>query len=243
MLHWAVRVLAIPVLRAFWEKHPQAQGPLRAWFKEAVRARWQSPQDIKRQYASASFVGSHRVVFNIKGNAFRLVAHVRYDTGFVYIRFIGTHEEYDAIDVATVWGQQMDIRPIRNESDYRRVMTEIDALLEAKPGSKDAERLEVLSVLAEDYESKHWPIEPPSPVEAIIFRMEQFGMSRADLEPYIGSRARVSEVLNGRRPLSLQMIRRLHEGLGIPLECLIQPIKAKRVSRKPGTRSRKKSAS
>lgn len=97
-----MRVVAKPVLEAFWTLHPQAEQPLKAWYDEAKQARWQTPHDIRSQYASASFVGNNRVVFNIKGNDYRLVAAVAYRYQAVYIKFIGTHAEYDRIDVATV---------------------------------------------------------------------------------------------------------------------------------------------
>jgi HTH-type transcriptional regulator/antitoxin HigA len=114
-------------------------------------------------------------------------------------------------------------RPIRNEPEYRRALREIDGLLEAPAGSPRADKLELLSILVEAYEQAHYPIGPADPIEAIKFRMEQQGLSRKDLEPYLGSRARVSEVLNRRRRPSVEMIRRLHKGLGIPAEVLLQP--------------------
>jgi HTH-type transcriptional regulator/antitoxin HigA len=116
----------------------------------------------------------------------------------------------------------MDIKPIKNERDYRRVLKEIDALMDAMPNTPAGDRLDVLTTLAHAWEEKHHPIEAPRPIEAIRFAMEQRGLTRRDLEPYIGSRARVSEVLNHKRPLTLSMIRRLHEGLGIPAEVLIR---------------------
>jgi HTH-type transcriptional regulator / antitoxin HigA len=125
----------------------------------------------------------------------------------------------------------MDIKAIRSEADYREAMAEIERLLDAPPGTADAERLEVLSVLAHAYETARWPIAAPPPLDAIRFRMEQQGLSRGDLEEYIGSRARVSEVLNRKRPLSIEMIRRLHKGLAIPLESLVQPMRTKRAKR------------
>ena len=117
----------------------------------------------------------------------------------------------------------MDIRPIKTERDYRRVMKEIDTLMDAKADTPAGDRLDVLVTLAEAWEEKHYPIEAPDPIAAIQFAMEQRGLSRRDLEPYIGSRARVAEVLNHKRSLTLAMIRRLHEGLGIPAEVLIRP--------------------
>ena len=135
----------------------------------------------------------------------------------------------------------MIIKAIRSEADYREAMTEIDRLLNAPEGTAEAERLEVLSVLAHAYETARWPAAAPSPLDAIRFRMEQEGLSRADLEPYIGSRARVSEVLNRKRPLSIEMIRRLHKGLEIPLESLVQPMRIKRAKR-VGTHDRRRRA-
>jgi HTH-type transcriptional regulator/antitoxin HigA len=101
----------------------------------------------------------------------------------------------------------------------------------------ESERLEVLALLIEAYEAKHFPIDPPEPIDAVLFRMEQLGLSRKDLEPYLGTRARVSEILGGRRSLTLPMIRRLHDGLGIPAEVLIRPME--RRAARPGQRPTK----
>ena len=116
----------------------------------------------------------------------------------------------------------MGIKPIRTKTDYNKALRSIDRRLYAKPKSPQADDLEVLTVLVEDYERKHFPIAPPDPVEAIIFRMEQMNLSRKDLEPCIGSRARVSEILNHKRELTLKMIKALHDSLGIPVEALIR---------------------
>jgi HTH-type transcriptional regulator/antitoxin HigA len=116
----------------------------------------------------------------------------------------------------------MKIQPIRTEADYDRALANIEHLWGAKQGTPNGDRLDVLLVLVEDYESKHHPIDPPDPVEAIKFRMEQMNLTRKDLEPLIGPRGRVTEVINRRRPLSLAMIRKLHAGLSIPLESLIR---------------------
>jgi HTH-type transcriptional regulator/antitoxin HigA len=117
----------------------------------------------------------------------------------------------------------MDIKPIRTQRDYKATLAEIQRLFDAKSGTPDGDRLEVLATLVEAYEQQHYPILPPDPVEAIVYFMQSRGLSRTDLEPYLGSRAKVSEVLNRRRSLSIEMIRRLHDGLGIPAEVLIQP--------------------
>ncbi len=97
-----MRVIAVSTLREFWAKHPQAETPLRAWFADASRADWKNPAGIKAAHRNASFVSGNRVVFNIKGNDFRLVAAVHYNRGLVYIRFIGTHAEYDAINAERI---------------------------------------------------------------------------------------------------------------------------------------------
>ena len=97
-----MKVIAVSTLRRFWVRHPNAEQPLKAWYDEARHAVWTSPQDIKNHYASVSFVGHHRVVFNIKGNDYRLVVAVAYRFQAIYIKFVGTHAEYDQVDAATV---------------------------------------------------------------------------------------------------------------------------------------------
>jgi len=116
----------------------------------------------------------------------------------------------------------MEIKPIKSEADYEASLKEIEQLFEAEPGTPDGDRLEVLVTLVEAYEDEHYSIPAPDPIEAIAYFMESRGLERADLEPYIGSRARVSEILNRKRPLTLAMIQRLNTGLGIPAEALIQ---------------------
>jgi HTH-type transcriptional regulator/antitoxin HigA len=115
----------------------------------------------------------------------------------------------------------MDIRPIKTKRDYEKTLRRIEALITAKAGTDEGDELDILATLVEAYERKHFPIEAADPVDAILFRMEQQGLERKDLEPFIGSRHRVSEILNRKRGLSLDMIRRIHRGLGIPLEVLI----------------------
>ena len=117
----------------------------------------------------------------------------------------------------------MDIKPIKTKADYRAVLKEIDTLMTAKLHTPEGERLDVLVTLVEAYEAKHYPIDLPDPVEAIKFAMEQRGLTVKDLVPMIGGTNRVYEVLNRKRPLTLQMIRRLHKSLGISAECLIGP--------------------
>ena len=119
-----------------------------------------------------------------------------------------------------------ELKPIRTKADYKSAMTEVERLWGAKSGTAKGDRLDVLVTLIETYEARHFPMDPPDPIEAIQFRMEQQGLSRKDLEPMIGSRARVAEVMNRKRSLSIDMIRRLHEQLGISAEVLIRPTRA-----------------
>ena len=117
----------------------------------------------------------------------------------------------------------MEIRPIKTEKDYKSVLKIMEQLFNAAPGTTEGDRLDVLATLVEAYEDKHYNIPVPDPVEAILYHLESRGLTRRELEPFIGSRARVSEILNRRRSLTLKMIRKLSTGLGIPAEILIQP--------------------
>ena len=97
-----MRVIAVRTLREYWEHHSDAEEPLRAWYADATRATWQTPADIKALHRKASVIAGNRIVFNIKGNDYRLVVHINYPAGMVYIRFIGTHAQYDRIDAKTI---------------------------------------------------------------------------------------------------------------------------------------------
>lgn len=115
----------------------------------------------------------------------------------------------------------MTIVPIKSQREYERALRRIEALMDATPGTKAGDELDVLTTLVEAYEAKHYAICPSDPIEAIKFRMDQLGMTRKDLEILLGGRGRVSEILTRKRTLSLEMIRRLHRTLHIPLESLI----------------------
>ena len=127
----------------------------------------------------------------------------------------------------------MRIQPVRTETDHDAAIARITELMGAAPESEASDELEVLVTLVDAYEAKHFPIATPEPVAVIKFQMEQQGLSRKDLEPRIGSRARVSEILTGKRALTLPMIRRLHGGLSIPVDLLVGPVIARtRTARK-----------
>ena len=121
-----------------------------------------------------------------------------------------------------------ELKPIRSEADYEKGLAEVERLWGAKSGTPEGDRLDVLATLIDAWESRHYPMDPPDPVEAIKFRMEQQGLTRKDLEPMIGTRTRVAEVLNRKRGLSISMIRRLHARLGISADVLIRPSRSRK---------------
>src|SRR5580704_9612001 len=116
-----------------------------------------------------------------------------------------------------------ELKPIRTKADYKNAFAEAERLWGAKNGTPKGDRLDVLATLIEVYEARHYPMDPPDPITAIQFRMEQQGLTRKDLEPLLGSRARVSEVLSGKRKLTIEMVRRVRSALGISADLLIVP--------------------
>ena len=122
------------------------------------------------------------------------------------------------------------VRPVRTKKDYEAALAEVEHLWGAKLGTPEGDRLDVLATLIDAYGAAHYPMDPPDPIEAIKFRMEQQGLTRKDLQPLIGTRTRVAEVLNRKRNLSISMIRRLHQTLGISAEVLIRPSRKDRAA-------------
>jgi len=123
-----------------------------------------------------------------------------------------------------------NLKPIRTKADYEAALVIIERLWRARAGTPQGDRLDILATLVDAYENEHYPMDPPDAIEAIKFRMEQQGLDRKDLAAILGSRTRVAEVLNRRRGLSINMIRRLHEKLGISVEVLIRPIRTKKAA-------------
>jgi len=117
---------------------------------------------------------------------------------------------------------EMKIKPIRNEQDYQKALERLDVIFDAKRGTEEGDELEILSILIDNYENEHFPIGMPDPIEAIKFRMEQMGMKQKDLAEVFGFKSRVSEILNKKRKLTLEMVRKLNTTLHIPTEVLIQ---------------------
>ena len=124
----------------------------------------------------------------------------------------------------------MELKPIRTEAEYRAALADIEQLFDAPDGTPEADKLEVLALLVERYETTHYPVDTPEPIDFLLYIMESRGMARKDLEPFIGNRGRVAEVLNRARPLSLSMIRALSDGLKIPVALLIQPYELRKAA-------------
>lgn len=124
----------------------------------------------------------------------------------------------------------MELKPIKSKRDYKAALEEAEALWVVKDGTRQADRLEVLTLLIADYEAKHYPISDPDPIDFLHYVIETRGFTRKDLEIYIGSRGRVAEILNRTRPLTLEMVRRLSEGLNIPADVLIQKYPLRRAA-------------
>lgn len=116
----------------------------------------------------------------------------------------------------------MTIKPIKTKRDYQAAMNRLEVIFDARPGTPEGDELEVLGILIDKYEQEHYPIGYPDPIEAIKFRMEQLGYSQSDLAKVVGLKSRASEILSKKRKLTLEMIRQLHQGLGIPTDVLIQ---------------------
>jgi HTH-type transcriptional regulator/antitoxin HigA len=116
----------------------------------------------------------------------------------------------------------MNLKPIKTKKDYEQAIARLEVIFDAKKGTKEGDELEILGILIDQYENEHFPINLPDPIEAIKFRMEQLGYNQTDLSEIIGLKSRASEILNKKRKLSLEMIRKLHEKLNIPTDVLIQ---------------------
>jgi HTH-type transcriptional regulator/antitoxin HigA len=126
----------------------------------------------------------------------------------------------------------MKLKAIKTKKDYKEALARLESIFDASPGTAQGDEAEVLVILIDAYEQEHYPIEAPDPVEAILFRMEQQGLRQSDIAPYMGGKTRVSEVLNRKRPLTLEMIRSLHDHLNIPYESLIGKIEARSVKKR-----------
>jgi antitoxin component HigA of HigAB toxin-antitoxin module/mRNA-degrading endonuclease HigB of HigAB toxin-antitoxin module len=226
-----MRVIAKRTLLEFWESTPKyadAADPLKSWYREAKQPIYLTPAAVKAQYRNATILQNNRTIFNIADNKYRLVVDIDYTAQMMFIRFIGTHQDYDSITAGRLEQRSGDnlnpafIKPIKTEADYQAVLQQAGALMSSKPSPPEAAELDILATVIELYEDTYFPMGLPDPIAAIQFRLEQADRSEADLIPIIGSENLVAEVLSKRQPLTLEMIRALHSHLGIPADVLLQ---------------------
>ena len=221
-----VRIIALATLKVFLNRSPayaDARDPAMAWYRQVKAADWAGPADVKRDIRTASILKDGRAVFNIAGNKYRIVVWINYA---IPRGLHKVHRHASAIRrnrrtdhmKAKVDGHKTDQEHARLPPRAQ----DIEGLMRAKRNTPQGDRLDVLVALVEAWETKHYPLDLPDPIEAIKYHMEQTGLGPRDLIPLIGGRNRVYEVLARKRPLTLKMIRRLHEGLGIPAESLIK---------------------
>lgn len=216
------RIFSKGTLRDYWIQHPELEQHLKVWYETVTKSSWKNPNDVKATFANASILKEGRVVFNIKGNSFRLVTRINYEKQWVFIRFKGTHQEYDK---KTPTPFEMEIKPIKTEADYKRALKRLEVIFDAPVGSSESDEADILALLIENYENKHFPIEAPDPIEAIKIRMEQLSLKQNDLADAMGGSNRVSEILNRKRKLTLEMVRNLTGKLNLSAEVLIQDYK------------------
>jgi HTH-type transcriptional regulator/antitoxin HigA len=229
----SMRIIALSTLKEFWENNPSCNDvmePLLSWYRRTLQADWASPALLEQEFRTASVLRDGRVVFNIASNKYRVVVWINYAYRVVYIRFVGTHEQYDRIDVQNRCSNDLkkertkvNVKVIKTDAEYRAALKDIDSLMTAEADTPEGEMLDLLVTLVEAYERQHYPLDLPDAVAAIRFEMEQKGLTVKDLEPMIGRTNRVYEVLNYKRSLTTRMIWRLHKELGIPAESLIKP--------------------
>ncbi len=172
-----IRVVAVRTLRRFWEEHAETEKPLRAWNDQVKKRSWTKPNDILNDFPKVRPIPNNRCIFKIAGNGYRLLIETHYNRGIVFILFIGTHTEYDKIEAATIQNIAMKPKILKTEEEYEIALKLVSDLMDAKPGSTAEEKLELCSMLVEQYEEARYPIPPPDPIEAIKFRMEQIPVS------------------------------------------------------------------
>lgn len=215
----------------FYKTHASSKLPLQIWYEEMEAKFWKSPNKLKQDFGgNVSILKNGRAVFNIKGNDYRIVTTINYDFGWVFIKFIGTHKDYDKIDANTIDLYKsktkkiinMNIEVIKSKKQYEASLQRFEELFFAKPNTKEGKEAQLLALVIKDYEDKHYKIELPDPVEAIKYKMEQMQLTKKDLGEILGYTSRVSEILNRKRKLTLEMVRNLHEKLNIPLKSLVQ---------------------
>ena len=231
-----MRVTARNVLVSFWGKHPEAKVSLERWHTIVRAAQWTSTDEVQKAAPKAKVLNRERVRFEVAGGNYRLVAAFDFRRQIAFVKFIGTHAEYDRIDALTVsqfQGDDMDIRPIRTDQDHRAALAAIEACWGAPEGTEEGDKLDVLLALVEIYEAKRWPIEIDEtfdPIDVLRYAIDELGHTQAELAELLGSRSRASEVLSRRRALTVEMIHKVGEAWKIPADLLVRPYKTERAA-------------
>jgi len=231
-----MRVIARNVLVSFWGKHPEAKVSLERWHTIVRAAQWTSTDEVQKAAPKAKVLNRERVRFEVAGGNYRVVAAFDFRRQIAFVKFIGTHAEYDRIDALTVsqfQGDDMDIRPIRTDQDHRAALAAIEACWGAPEGTEEGDKLDVLLALVEIYEAKRWPIEIDEtfdPIDVLRYAIDELGHTQAELAELLGSRSRASEVLSRRRALTVEMIHKVGEAWKIPADLLVRPYKTERAA-------------
>jgi len=211
-------------------RHPETAISLERWYRLVKAANWTSMDDIRRAAPKSKVLNRDRACFEVAGGDYRLIAAFDFRRQIAFVKFIGTHAEYDAIDALTVARflirTAMQIRAIRTDKDHRAALAEIEQLWGASSGTPEGDKLDILVTLVETYEERRWPLKSRrrfDPVDVLHFAIEELGHSQAELADILGSRSRASEVLARRRPLTLEMIQKINASWKIPADLLVQP--------------------
>ena len=233
---FAMRVIARNVLVSFWGKHPEARASLEIWYKILRAAHWSTMDEIQRAAPNAKVLNRERARFEIAGGNYRLVAAFDFRRQTAFVKFIGTHAEYDRIDARSISQSEellMEIRPIRTDEDHRAALAEIESCWGAPEGAEVGDKLDVLIALVDIYEAKRWPLESASrfdPVDVLHYAIDDLGHSAAELAEVLGSRSGADEILSRRRALTVEMIYKIGEAWKIPADLLIRPYKVERAA-------------
>ena len=213
-----MRIISKSTLVEFYTKEPQSKSALEEWYEKTRRAEWSCFADMKQSFNSVDAVGNQHYVFNIKGNDYRLVVVIQFTPKTVYIRFVGSHRDYDRIkDIQNIQGMAQ----IKTEAAYRAALKRIDELLplvndDTPTDDRNYLELDMISDMVAEYEDIHYPIGKPSLVEVIKLRLYEMGITQSKLAEMLGlSNARVSEIINGKSEPSLKIGRELSRKLNI----------------------------
>ena len=193
--------------------------------------------EVQRTAPKSKVLNRERVRFEVAGGSYRLVVAFDFRRQVAFVKFIGTHAEYDRIDALTVSQYErrrcMEVRPIRTEKDHKAALAEIEACWGAPEGSEEGDRLDVLLALAEIYEAKRWPIETAKrfdPIDVLNYAIDELGHTQAELAELLKSRSRASEILSRRRPLTVDMIHKINKAWKIPADLLVRPYRIERAA-------------